>query len=74
MSRENELVVIKVADKRELQSYLDLLKKSFPSVRPLCFSPYEGDVYSEVTHHLEWIEQKIPKEYVMKFESGSTHR
>jgi hypothetical protein len=63
MSEENELVVIKVADKRELQSYLDLLKKSFPSVKPLCLGPYEGARYSEVTHHLEWIEQKTPKEY-----------
>jgi hypothetical protein len=63
MSKENELVVIKVADKRELQSYLDLLKKSFPSVKTLCLGPYEGERYSEVTHHLEWIEQKTPKEY-----------
>jgi hypothetical protein len=74
MSREKVLVVMTVADKRERLSYLDLLKQSFPSVQPIGLSPYEGDIYAQVTHHLEWIEKKIPREYVMKLDDGPAHR
>ena len=63
-----------VADKRERLSYLDLLKQSFPSVQPIGLSPYEGDIYAQVTHHLDWIEKKIPREYVMKLDDGPAHR
>jgi len=74
MSREKVLVVMTVADKRERLSYLELLKQTFPSVHTIGLSPYEGEIYAQVTHHLEWIEKKIPREYVMKLDDGPAHR
>jgi hypothetical protein len=74
MSEEEELLVMIVTDKRELLSYLELLKQSFPSVQTIGLKPYEGKKYSDVTHHLDWIEKKIPPPYVMKLDDGPAHR
>jgi len=74
MSEEEELLVMIVTDKRELLGYLELLKQSFPSVQTIGLKPYEGKKYSDVTHHLDWIEKKTPPPYVMKLDDGPAHR